>query len=119
MEQGQLGRIVVGDGLQRMSGDRMPATAALALEDCRERRLVTGADAGALERKDLFSGETPLITQVQLGERQNVHRLLQAGADANAAIAGTPLLPCCARALLRAHGRLTLGRCAVQVAKVR
>jgi len=40
------------------------ATAALALEDCRERRLVTGAGAAALERKDPFSGKTPLIAQV-------------------------------------------------------
>ena len=63
------------------------ATAALALEDCRERRLVTGAGAAALERKDPFSGETPLIAQVQLGEYENAKRLLQAGADANAATA--------------------------------
>ena len=73
-------------------------TAALALEDCQERLLVTGADAAALECKDLFSGETPLITQIQLGERENALRVLQAGADANAATAGTPLLPSCARA---------------------
>ena len=46
---------------------------------------MTGADAAALERKDFYSGETPLITQIQLGERENVQRLLQAGADANAA----------------------------------
>ena len=72
------------DGLGRMGG---AATAALALEDCRERRLLTGADATMLERKDLFSGETPLITQIQLGERENAQRLLQAGADANAATA--------------------------------
>ena len=90
-----VGRIVVEDGLGRMSG---AATAALALEDCRERRLVTGADDAALERKDLFSGETPLITQIQLGERENAQRLLQAGADANARTAGAPLLPSCARA---------------------
>ena len=63
---------------------------ALALEDCRERRLVTGAGAAALERSDPFSGETPLITQVQLGEHEHVERLLQAGTDANAATAGTP-----------------------------
>jgi hypothetical protein len=85
-----VGRIVVEDGLGRMAGT---ATAALALEDCRERRLVTGADAAALERADRFSGETPLITQIQLGERENAQRLLQAGADANAATAGAPLLP--------------------------
>ena len=90
-----VGRIVVEDGLGRTSG---AATAALALEDCRERRLVTGADDAALERKDLFSGETPLITQIQLGERENAQRLLQAGADANARTAGAPLLPSCARA---------------------
>ena len=90
-----VGRIVVEDGLGRVSG---AATAALALEDCRERRLVTGADDAALERKDLFSGETPLITQIQLGERENAQRLLQAGADANARTAGAPLLPSCARA---------------------
>ena len=89
-----VGRIVVEDGLGRMSG---AATAALALEDCRERRLVTGADDAALERKDLFSGETPLITQIQLGEGENAQRLLQAGADANARTAGAPLLPSCAR----------------------
>ena len=75
---------IVEDGLGRMGG---AATAALALEDCRERRLLTGADATMLERKDLFSGETPLITQIQLGERENAQRLLQAGADANAATA--------------------------------
>ena len=90
-----VGRIVVEDGLGRVSG---AATAALALEDCRERRLVTGADDAALERKDLFSGETPLITQIQLGERENAQRLIQAGADANARTAGAPLLPSCARA---------------------
>ena len=89
-----VGRIVVEDGLGRVSG---AATAALALEDCRERRLVTGADDAALERKDLFSGETPLITQIQLGEGENAQRLLQAGADANARTAGAPLLPSCAR----------------------
>jgi hypothetical protein len=80
-----VGRIVVEDGLGRM-GDT--ATAVLALEDCRERRLVTGAGAAALERRDLFTSETPLITQIQLGESENAKRLLQAGADANAATAG-------------------------------
>jgi hypothetical protein len=63
-----VGRIVVEDcfhDLGRMGGK---ATAALALEDCRERRLVTGAGDAALESKDSFSGETPLIAQVQLGE---------------------------------------------------
>jgi len=76
------------------AGTASPETVALALEDCRDRRLVTGADAAALERKDHFSGETPLITQVQLGEYENAKRLLQAGADANAATAGgdRPLL---------------------------
>ena len=73
------------NGLARMGGT---ATAALALEDCRERRLVTGAGAAALERKDPFSGKTPLIAQVQLGEYENAKRLLQAGADPNAATAG-------------------------------
>jgi hypothetical protein len=82
-----VGRIVVEDGLGRMGGT---GTAALALEDCSERRLVTGAEPAALERRDPFSGETPLITQVQLGEHEHVERLLQAGADANAATAGTP-----------------------------
>jgi ankyrin repeat protein len=80
-----VGRIVVEDGLGRMG---RKATAALALEDCRERRLVTGAGAAALERKDPYSGETPIIAQVQLGEYENAKRLLQAGADANAATAG-------------------------------
>jgi len=83
----RVGRIVVEDGLGRMGGT---GTAALALEDCRERRLVTGAGAAALERRDPFSGETPLLTEVQLGEHEHVERLLQAGADANAATAGTP-----------------------------
>jgi hypothetical protein len=54
-------------------------------QDCFERLLVTGTEAAALERKDPLSGETPLITQVQLGEHENAKRLLQAGADANAA----------------------------------
>ncbi len=62
----------------------------LALEDCHERRLVTGDGAAALERRDPFSGETALIAQVQLGEYENAQRLLQAGADPNAATAGTP-----------------------------
>ena len=108
-----VGRIVVEDGLRRMDG---ATTAALALEDCQERLLVTGADAAALERKDLFSGETPLITQIQLGERENALRVLQAGADANAATAGTPLLPSCARApdllCVRAGVRAGGGTCA-------
>jgi hypothetical protein len=72
--------------LQDSSGT--PATAALALEDCCERRLVTGAGDRALERKDPYTHETPLIAQVQLGESENVKRLLQAGADPNAATAG-------------------------------
>jgi ankyrin repeat protein len=78
-------RIVVEDGLGRMGGT---TTAALALEDCRERRLVTSACAAALEQRDLWTGQTPLITQVQLGETDNVLRLLQAGANANAASSG-------------------------------
>jgi len=57
---------------------------ALALEDCHERRLITGTGAAALESKDPFSGETPLLTQVQLGDLENAKRLLQAGANANA-----------------------------------
>jgi hypothetical protein len=81
----RVGRIVVEDGLGRMGGTE---TAALALEDCHERRLVTGAGAAALERRDPFSGETALIAQVQLGEYENAKRLLQAGADPNAATAG-------------------------------
>ena len=71
-----------------MGGTGTAELAALALEDCRERRLVTGAGAAALERRDPFSGETPLITQVQPGEHERVERLLQAGADTNAATAG-------------------------------
>jgi ankyrin repeat protein len=82
-----VGHIVVEDRLGRM-GSPCTATAALALEDCRERRLVTGAGAAALERKDPYTHETPLIAQVQLGEYENVKRLLQAGADPNAATAG-------------------------------
>ena len=71
-----------------MSDDREEANCAWAIpQDCRERRLVTGA-GGALERKDPYTHETPLIAQVQLGEFENAKRLLQAGADANAATAG-------------------------------
>jgi len=73
-------------------------TAVLALEDCQERRLVSGVDAAALERRDIFSGETPLITQIQFGDHENAQRLLQAGADANAVTAGTSFLPSCADA---------------------
>jgi hypothetical protein len=94
-----VGRIVVEDGLGRMGGK---ATAALALEDCRERRLVTGAGNAALERKDPCSGETPLLSQVQLGEYENAKRLLQAGADPNAVAAGTPP-PLSCQAVLRAR----------------
>jgi ankyrin repeat protein len=79
-----VGRIVVEDGLGRMGGK---ATAELALEDCRERRLITGAGAAALESKDPYTQETPLITQLQLGEYENAQRLLQAGADLNATTA--------------------------------
>ena len=71
-------------------------------QDCFERLLVTGTGAAALERKDPFSGETPLIAQVQLGERENAERLLQAGADANAAAAGTPP-PLSCQAVVRAR----------------
>ena len=74
-------------------------------QDCFERLLVTGTGAAALERKDPFSGETPLIAQVQLGERENAERLLQAGADANAtanANAGTPP-PLSCQAVVRAR----------------
>ena len=81
----RVGRIVVEDRLGRMGGT---ATAALALEDCRERLLVTGAGDAALKRKDPYTLETPLIAQVRLGEYENVKRLLQAGADANATTAG-------------------------------
>ena len=71
-------------------------------QDCFERLLVTGTGAAALERKDPFSGETPLIAQVQLGEHENAKRLLQAGADANAATAGmAPPLSC--QAVVRAR----------------
>ena len=71
------------------SGGGEEANCAWAIQqDCRERRLVTGAGAAALERKDPFSGETPLVAQVQLGEYENAKRLLQAGADVNAATAG-------------------------------
>ena len=62
-------------------------------QDCFERLLVTGTEAAALERKDPFSGETPLISQVQLGEFENAKRLLHASARANAATAGTPPPP--------------------------
>jgi ankyrin repeat protein len=65
--------------------DSGTATAALALEDC---RLVTGAGAAVLDRKDPYTHETPLIARVQLGEFENAKRLLQAGADANASTAG-------------------------------
>jgi acetoin utilization deacetylase AcuC-like enzyme len=71
-------------------------------QDCFERLLVTGTGAAALERKDPFSGETPLIAQVQLGEHENAERLLQAGADANAAAAGTPP-PLSCQAVVRAR----------------
>ena len=71
-------------------------------QDCFERLLVTGTGAAALEHKDPFSGETPLIAQVQLGEHENAERLLQAGADANAAAAGTPP-PLSCQAVVRAR----------------
>ncbi len=109
-----MGRVVVEDGVARMcaggfvlrkgkskvdskvevlkDGHRT-ATVALALEDCLERRLVSGDRAKALERKDLYTNETSLIEQVQLGEHENVERLLLAGADPNAADKGTSLPP--------------------------
>ena len=71
-------------------------------QDCRERSLVTGAGNAALERKDPCSGETPLLSQVQLGEYENAKRLLQAGADPNAVAAGTPP-PLSCQAVLRAR----------------
>jgi hypothetical protein len=61
---------------------------ALALVDCYERRLITGARVETLERKDAISGETPLIQQVQIGDIENSRLLLQAGADANATTIG-------------------------------
>ena len=78
-----------GVGARRNIRGRMggKTTWVYALEDCLERRLVTGVHAAALERKDRLTGHTPLITQVQLGEYENALRLLQAGADANAATA--------------------------------
>jgi len=109
-----MGRVVVDDGVARMcdggfvlskgkskvdskvevlkDGHRT-ATVALALEDCLERRLVSGNGATALERKDLYTNETSLIEQVQLGEHENVERLLLAGAVPNAATKGTSLPP--------------------------
>ena len=71
------------------------------LQDCLERLLVVGTGKEALERRDPFSDETPLIAQVRLGEYDNVWRLLRAGADANAATAGMspPLSLQSARAL--------------------
>ena len=50
----------------------------------------TDQDRAELEHSDQFSGKTALIAQVQLGEYENAKRLLQAGADPNAATAGTP-----------------------------
>jgi len=92
--------------IERRIGDGGEANCARAIpQDCRERRLVTGAGAAALERKDPFSGETPLIAQVRLGEYENAKRLLQAGADANAtanANAGTPP-PLSCQAVVRAR----------------
>jgi hypothetical protein len=58
----RMGRSVLQDGLGRMGG----TATALALEDCIERRLITGTGAAALERRDVVSDETPLITQMQL-----------------------------------------------------
>ena len=77
-----VGRVVAKGGW--MGGK---TTSVYALDDCLERRLVTGVDPAALERKDCLTGHTPLTTQVQLGEYENALRLLQAGADANAATA--------------------------------
>ncbi len=62
-----------------------------------------GAGAAALERKDPFSGETPLIAQVQLGEYENAKRLLQAGADANAAATAGKPPPLSCQAVVRAR----------------
>ena len=94
-----MGRVVVEDGVARMcdggfvlSKDKSKVV-ALALEDCLERRLVSGNRATALERKDLYTNETSLIEQVQLGEHENVERLLLAGAVPNAATKGTSLPP--------------------------
>ena len=71
-----------------------------------ERRLVTGAGATALESKDTFSGETPLIAQ--LGQYENVKRLLQAGPDPNAATAfifcSEVTFDCCSECLLHTSG---------------
>ena len=80
-------RIVLHDGLPRMV-DGGKARAALALEDCLERRFVVGTGEEALNRKDDITGETPLIAQTKLGAAEAVLRLLQAGADADAATAG-------------------------------
>ena len=80
-------RIVLHDGLPRMVDDGK-ARAALALEDCLERRFVVGTGEEALNRKDDITGETPLIAQTKLGAAEAVLRLLQAGADADAATAG-------------------------------
>ena len=75
--------------IEKRSGGGEEAKCAWTIpQDCRERRLVSGAGAAALERKDPCSGETPLVSQVQLDEYENAKRLLQAGADANAATAG-------------------------------
>jgi len=68
--------------------ERRQIVRGATLQDCRERRLVTGAGAAALERKDPYTHKTPLIAQVQLGEYENAKRLLQAGADPNAVTEG-------------------------------
>jgi hypothetical protein len=104
----RIGRSVLQDGLGRMGG----TATALALEDCIERRLITGTGAAALERRDVVSDETPLITQMQLGDFENAQRLLQAGADANATTAGTARLMCsCHRAPLCACWQTRVRAC--------
>jgi hypothetical protein len=95
----------------------------VVMQDCRERFLVTGTGAAALERKDPLSGETPLISQVHLGEFENAKRLLQAGAHANTATGGTPPLGlqlCCAHAGSCACAHvMAIRRCAEQAGSER
>jgi hypothetical protein len=77
-----VGRIVTQDGLTRMGGDAK-VKAALAREECLEHRFIRGSGEEAMERKDDITGETPLITQTELGSSEAVLFLLQAGANAN------------------------------------